>query len=1027
MSNKMFRLVVTLLTIAAFFPLLAAEIAIVTPLGRGDYQTNERIEFGIVRTDTTDLAKDVMDIVITGADMSQLSFSFPVVAALATNGTAARTEIVYVNGYLLRPGAYTLEASVNGADAKVNFNVYSHVRQSTYKTIWWGGARDADGIRAAYDQGFNLLMGGTSEPTISAKLDIMGTCTMGGGHQHDLRLSNDWSDPNVYLGAIQRGTDLTFTFRTMPNAIGSHLHDEPGLTWWYAPDGNPDWTKYSRENPLSPHDVARQREVYERAFNEDQPLWNELDPNKSDDMETIVDVSEFKLGYMDAFWKASEDAISRMKPDFLAVTQSQYGWSAIFDGYYFNVVRSMPIASGHGGYSDFGLRDLNGTMFLELSLPRQLDKPTWYLPTWYGYETPEQYKEEQYLSFITGIQALATPPGSNERSKPAAGIKESNLLMQKYGTIFEKPAYTSQDITVLYSKSDSYYKKQNTQFWDMCVQYLATKILQFPMQTILEEDILDGTLANKHKVLLMSGIAYLPTPVVTALEKFIANGGLVIQSSDCEVTIKGAVKLNISATAELTAEFDRNTAMPDGDEKSAANRVSSSFVRIMEHTKPYADAIKAELNKAGIVPPVESSVNTFAVGRQTRGDFDYVMVVNFTPEGTYAGMNESGVGGAAAATTNLTFTNVNNRAIYEAIEGKQIAAVGTRANTFVLNNVRFGGGDMKMYVLTPRAIGGVKVGTATVSSDFTRMSEPIRLSFGASIVDTQNNILSGTAPLQIVVTDNLGEERFNLYRATENGVCNVVLPLAANDANGVWTIKVTELITNKTSSNTFEFNVANNVGATAGLAHRAAYLEADKANIYEFFRTRKNITVVYGSEDYCLAAAERVKAIFEPYNMKVELMSAADANKARKLTADQLATWCGTAVAGFLDIPSGEINVDSPAASDPRVVGYDVPGNIVLIGNRANNPLIEYLANGHGGRNVLPYNVNVQFPGVGNGLVAWNLMTLGHDVEAVVAVGNDEKGLNEAIGTMFTIGIGMDPLNPWVMPADNNVVPAQVR
>ena len=36
------------------------------------------------------------------------------------------------------------------------------------------------------------------------------------------------------------------------------------------------------------------------------------------------------------------------------VTQSVYGATAYADGYYFNVVRSLPVISGHGGYSDYG-------------------------------------------------------------------------------------------------------------------------------------------------------------------------------------------------------------------------------------------------------------------------------------------------------------------------------------------------------------------------------------------------------------------------------------------------------------------------------------------------------------------------------------------------------------------------------------------------------------------------------------------------------------------------------------------------
>ena len=47
-----------------------------------------------------------------------------------------------------------------------------------------------------------------------------------------------------------------------------------------------------------------------------------------------------------------------------------YGFSAFTDGYYFNVVRSLPITSGHGGYHDYGLGIFNPSLFLEMARAR---------------------------------------------------------------------------------------------------------------------------------------------------------------------------------------------------------------------------------------------------------------------------------------------------------------------------------------------------------------------------------------------------------------------------------------------------------------------------------------------------------------------------------------------------------------------------------------------------------------------------------------------------------------------------------
>ena len=112
--------------------------------------------------------------------------------------------------------------------------------------------------------GFNLILGGIDEPSIRGGEDIMGIDIMGGGHQFDLNTTNDWSDPYVYLGANQRAMDVAFSFRTMPNAIGAHLYDEPGLTW----------VPHAHTGVMCDHDIPSQRRAYKSAYDE-EALWYE--------------------------------------------------------------------------------------------------------------------------------------------------------------------------------------------------------------------------------------------------------------------------------------------------------------------------------------------------------------------------------------------------------------------------------------------------------------------------------------------------------------------------------------------------------------------------------------------------------------------------------------------------------------------------------------------------------------------------------------------------------------------------------
>src|SRR5450432_1603603 len=231
--------VVVLAALAAPSDAHGAQIQLLTPLGRIASQTNETIDLSVLRSDSRALAAGPLVLSLTGADGSKMSFVFSLPAVPFVGGSARATDNLHLNARLLRPEKYTVDVAADGGTATTTLAVYSAIRTSTYRTVHWGGpAGDAMLADGEHGLGFNLVLSSDvlhQEPSIAAGEDIMGLCLMGGGHQHDLRPTNDWSDPNVYIGAIQRGLDRAFSFRTMPNAIGAHLHDEPGLTWLKNP------------------------------------------------------------------------------------------------------------------------------------------------------------------------------------------------------------------------------------------------------------------------------------------------------------------------------------------------------------------------------------------------------------------------------------------------------------------------------------------------------------------------------------------------------------------------------------------------------------------------------------------------------------------------------------------------------------------------------------------------------------------------------------------------------------------------
>ncbi|MEE8451366.1 MAG: hypothetical protein V3R99_05600, partial [Thermoguttaceae bacterium] len=497
----------------------AAELEIVLPLGRTAYQTNEWIDLSVVRHGTEPLSASELRMMLGSDDGSKLEFAFRVAAVAKDDTDARRTEHYHLCGWLLRPGHYTIEVQANGATATTEMDVFSHVRKSSFKLICWGRAKGKQQLVEGEDSlGFNLFYGhyGRDDEAnfIRAGVDFMSCCTMSGGHQMDLRSECDWSDPYVTRGAARRVAHRALVDRTRPNVFGVHFYDEPGLTWHKHP-ATGEWT---------PHGLPSQVRSYDSAFGEPPIPYDKVRPDNANDVARWRHWALWKLGFMDAAWKEAQFGVSHVRPDYLSVTQSQYGFSAFTDGYYFNVARSLPVVSGHGGYDDYGCGYFNPSYFLEMARARDFDKPCWYLPTWYGNTPSERFRLEQYLSFMTNVQGMITPPDIDPfepAKKPAAeGVVESNKLMARLGTIFTTMPVTRPPVAMLYSMSHNIhvqtldrqanYAHANLHGQRLPLTYLAGKLLKQQFLAVVEEDIVDGTLAAGHKAIVLTSIDYLP-------------------------------------------------------------------------------------------------------------------------------------------------------------------------------------------------------------------------------------------------------------------------------------------------------------------------------------------------------------------------------------------------------------------------------------------------------------------------------------------------------------------------------------
>lgn len=962
----------------------AAPLSLQLPLGRVAYQTNEDIEIAVVRTGTA-LAGGSLTLTVSGDDGSRMGFAFPV-----SRGESSATEHLHLNGRLLRPGRYALEAALEGSRVTTEIEVHSHIRQSPFRIIDWSSR--AKGIEQATmgadGLGFNLLYaayGGLSaDDSIRGGLDYMWCCTMGGGHQMDLRMECDWSDPYVLQGATARAAQRAFMDRTHSNAVGVHFYDEPGLTWW----------KHAKTGEMTPHNIPAQDRAYRSAFDQAPLQYSDVNPNDPEQGSRWTQWGRWKLGFMDAAWKQGQYGVHHVRGDYLSVTQSVYGWGAYADGYYFNTARSLPVISGHGGYDDYGGGYYNPLYTFEMGRIRELRKPIWYLPSWYGNIPSDRYRLEQYSSFIMNLQGMAKPPDimihRPSSTEASSGVVETNKVIARLGTVFATPSVTRPPVAVLYSMSQNLHAQIQNMSDNyeggghgrdrVFLVYLAGLRMQTPIQPIVEEDILDGTLSTGYRAVILTGIQSLDPKVISALEAYAEKGGTVIVGDECALQIKGATRLDIPIDRTFFEEMSRAWKENRKEDHAKLNR-AGNYIKAAE---PVARALRPKLEAAGVYPVFACDNPEIIASRQTLGEIDYIFAVNASYDDAAGKMNSIK---PAVATVQIPGT------LYDAVRGGP-GAVGT---------LRFGPGQMRAWAKTARPIGGVQALPAVPQSDPSRSRDPIHVEIGAVLMDTDKRVLAGSAPLRIRVIDPLGVTRYDLYRATERGLFRTTLPLAANDPAGEWKVMVEELLARTQDTAKFSYVPPASLGALAGAVRRAVSFDNEAEKVFRFFRSYQDITVVSGSGNYSAEIA-RLTSVLRPWGIRLKSLPLEEAVKPRSISPEEAPTWVGLRPG---KVSAGEKN-------GPSQVGFAVQGPVLLIGTPENNPLVKFA----GDNGFLPYRPHpVDFPGRGRGMIAWQRDCVGLNQESVSLIAYDSVGMSEAIGTLYEMVAGIEPLTALVPPA----------
>ena len=116
---------------------------------------------------------------------------------------------------------------------------------------------------------------------------------------------------------------------------------------------------------------------------------------------------------------------------------------------------------------------------------------------------------------------------------------ETNKLGLRLGTIFSTMDATRGEVAVLYPLSQCLDAEIKSGMKDnylgggltrgrLLSLYFAGKMIRIPLTPVVEEDVLDGSVAADYKAIVLTNVNYLDPKVVAVLEDYAAKGGLVL-------------------------------------------------------------------------------------------------------------------------------------------------------------------------------------------------------------------------------------------------------------------------------------------------------------------------------------------------------------------------------------------------------------------------------------------------------------------------------------------------------------------
>lgn len=369
----------------------------------------------------------------------------------------------------------------------------------------------------------------------------------------------------------------------------------------------------------------------------------------------------------------------------------------------------------------------------------------------------------------------------------------------------------------------------------------------YPAQ-IIDERLLPQGALKQYKVLVIVGQTFpLPQDIMNAISAFIKKGGKVVVDKSTTIAIPGAIVFAQDYGANAFRQRDyqwQQQVKAAGDNKIEASKWNTTEYTEEAFARNGVPAMKAAMAQAGLQPVVTTEAQDLSIDRQRIGQGLLISVLNGHEALPATAPSADGFPryNAAAYNADYSLTGIKPGSAVYVIEGTDWSK--TRQLTGAKESATFGPGEMKLYLVAPTALRGLKAVARVVQQQL-------------ELTVTLNGVKMAW-PLNVSIAGPDGKALYTVARSTgKDGVYVERFPLSAVAPAGVYTAAVSSLPGGFSTSAKTTF--APSLMAALPIADKARVFDSDA--IARFLKSKPALVIALGDTKYQPAATQLAAAL----------------------------------------------------------------------------------------------------------------------------------------------------------------------